>query len=238
MVKPDNLDVLGQLAYDVLNDLDFDDIVVHSDLCNPDILPKETLFRPEFMLFEVEEVALKHLNGRVLDVGSGFGSISQIVKSKGFEVEGIDTSQGAVDYQEEIGLKAKCVDFFEFEGENYDTILMMMNGIGIVGTMRRMPEFFQKLDQLLSPNGKALIDSSDIAYLYENEDGSIYVNLDQDYYGEMKYQMQYKENYGEWFDWLYIDFETLSKLADENGFTATQLFEDNNNHYLAELKRK
>ncbi|MEZ4938224.1 MAG: class I SAM-dependent methyltransferase [Crocinitomicaceae bacterium] len=238
MLKPSNLDVLGQLAYDVFNELEYDDIVVHSDLCNPDILPKETLFRNEYMLFEVEEEALKHLEGRILDVGSGFGSISQIAISKGYKVLGVDTSQGAVDYQIEIGLDAKCIDFFEFQGDQFDTVLMMMNGIGIVGTMRRMPDFFEKLMEVLSPNGKALIDSSDIAYLYENEDGSMYVNLDQDYYGEMKYQMQYKDNFGEWFDWLYIDFETLSKLADENGFTATKLFEDNNYHYLAELKRK
>lgn len=238
MIKPEPLDVLGQLAYDVLNDQDPEDVVVHSDLCEPDLLPKEILFRNETLLFEVEEKALEHVEGKVLDVGSGTGCLLLLLQSKGFEVSGIDTSHGLVDYQQEMGLNARCIDFFELEEEHYDTLFFMMNGIGIVGMLRKMPEFFRKIDQLMTEGGKALVDSSDIAYMYENEDGSISINLNQDYYGEMKYQMQYKENFGEWFDWLYLDFETLSKLADENGFRAHKLFEDNNHRYLAEIKRK
>ncbi len=239
MLKPNSTDVLGQLAYDVLHDLNAEDIVVHSDLCDPDILPQSILFRDENLLFELEELALELCKGKVIDIGSGTGCLSKILKNKGFEVKGIDTSQGLVDYQLELGLDAECMNFFELQGEEkFDTVLMMMNGIGIVGTVKMLTDFFKKLDQILNPNGIAVIDSSDIAYMYENEDGSIDINLNQEYYGEMKYQMQYKENFGEWFDWLYIDFETLSNFAEQNGFTASMIFEDNNDQYLAELKRK
>lgn len=238
MLKPSSRDILGQLAFDYFNDLNPEDIVVHSDLCDPDILPLDILFRTEDQLFPVEKVALPLCEGSILDVGSGTGSLMQILKSKGKKIQGIDTSQGLIDYQIEKGLESIKVDFFDFESvEKFDTILMMMNGIGIVGTLSELPNFFKKLDEILAEEGKALIDSSDIAYMYENEDGSISINLNQSYYGEMKYQMQYKENFGEWFDWLYIDFETLSNLAKQYGFQAKIVFEDENDHYLAELKK-
>lgn len=239
MIKPESSDVLGLLAFDVFHENAPEDVVVHSDLCDPDILPLDILSRNENMLFKVEEKALPLCTGRVLDVGSGTGCLSNILKNKGFEVLSIDTSQGLVDYQNEVGLNAEKIDFFELSGdEKYDTILMMMNGIGIVGTMNRLKEFFDQLDKVLEEKGKALVDSSDIAYMFENEDGSIDINLNQAYYGEMKYQMQYKENFGEWFDWLYIDFKTLSTFAEQYGFIATMIFEDENDHYLTEIKRK
>ena len=236
MEKPDDLDIIGQLCYDQDQENETDDIIVHSDICEPDILPKSILFRSDNYLFEVEEKAIPLCKGRILDVGAGTGCLSQILIDKGLHVESIDTSQGAVDYMNKNGLIASKQDFFEMEKDEFDTIFMMMNGIGIVGTLSNLPSFFNQCKELLTPNGKVLLDSSDIAYMFENEDGSISINLNQNYYGEVKYQMQYKENFGPWFDWLYVDFETLSNLASQYGFKATKVFEDNNHHYLAELK--
>lgn len=236
MEKPDDLDIIGQLCYDRDQDNDMDDIIVHSDICEPDLLPRSILFRSDNYLFEAEEKAIPLCKGRVLDVGAGTGCLSQILIDKGLHVESIDTSQGAVDYMNKNGLIASKQDFFEMKEDEFDTIFLMMNGIGIVGLLSNLPNFFAQCKKLLAPNGKVLLDSSDIAYMFENEDGSISINLNQNYYGEVKYQMQYKENFGPWFDWLYVDFETLSNLASQYGFQATKVFEDNNHHYLAELK--
>lgn len=238
MQKPNNLDVFGQLVYDYDLDKNPENIIVHSDICDPDTLPQSILFRDKDYLFEVEYKALPLCKGRILDVGSGTGCLSRILLEEGHYVESIDVSQGCVDYQNKTGLIAKCIDYFDLKNEQYDTILLMMNGIGIVGTLERLPIFFQQTKSLLAPKGKVLVDSSDISYLFEHEDGSISLNLNQNYYGEVKYQMQYKENFGDWFDWLYVDFETFSNLAQQNGFIAQKVFEDNNHHYLAELKLK
>ena len=128
-------------------------------------------------------------------------------------------------------------DFFTLEGQ-YDTILMLMNGIGIVGTLERMPEFFRQLDKILAPGGQVLCDSSDISYVFENEEGMIDIPNEMDYYGEHSFQMQYKDTIGEHFDWLYIDADTLKEKAGRYGYAAVVIAEGEHYDYLARITKK
>ena len=82
------------------------------------------------------------------------------------------------------------------------------------------------------------MDSSNLSYLFEDEAGSIVIDLAGDYYGEVDFQMQYKNVKGDSFDWLYIDFQTLSLYAAENGFTAKQLKEGKQYDNQAKLSRQ
>ena len=115
---------------------------------------------------------------------------------------------------------------------------MLMNGSGIIGTTNNMAHFFRRAKNLLAPDGFILMDSSDLRYLYEDEDGSFEVNLADDYYGQLDYQMKYKNIKGEVFDWLYIDFQTLSYYAEQNGFRAELVAEGEHYDYLAKLSLK
>jgi len=128
-------------------------------------------------------------------------------------------------------------DFFTLK-ERYDTILMLMNGIGIVGTLQRMPEFFQLLDRILAPGGQLLCDSTDIRYVFEDENGDYDYPDNGKYYGEMSYRMQYKDTISEPFDWLYIDIETLSQLAEQNEYKVEVLVEGYHYDYLARIIKK
>lgn len=87
----------------------------------------------------------------------------------------------------------------------YDTLLLLMNGTGVAGKLERLPALLNRLKELLADGGQILVDSSDLRYVYENEDGSLDIDLDAPYYGEVDYQMQYKNIVGEPFDWLYTD---------------------------------
>ena len=127
-------------------------------------------------------------------------------------------------------------DFFTLEGQ-YDTILMLMNGIGIVGTLERMPEFFRQLDKILAPGGQVLCDSSDISYVFETEDGIIELPDDMSYYGEHSFRMQYKDTIGEPFDWLYIDADTLKEKAVRNGYAVEVVAEGEHYDYLARITK-
>ena len=120
----------------------------------------------------------------------------------------------------------------------YDTILMLMNGIGIVGTLERMPEFFKQLDKILAPGGQVLCDSSDICYVFEDEEGMIDIPNEMDYYGEHSFRMQYKDTIGEPFDWLYIDEDTLKEKARRYGYTAEVMAEGEHYDYLARITKK
>ena len=67
------------------------------------------------------------------------------------------------------------------------------------------------------------------------EDGSYLVDLAGDYYGEIDFRIQYKSIKGDTFDWLYIDFQTLSLYASECGFKAELVKEGKHYDYLAKL---
>ena len=110
-----------------------------------------------------------------------------------------------------------------------------MNGSGIIGKVENMGKFFTKMKQILKPGGVVYMDSSDLKYLFEDEDGSYQIDLNGNYYGEVDFRMQYKQVKGNTFDWLYIDFQTLSIYASQYGFKAEMVEEGEHYDYLAAL---
>ena len=170
---------------------------VFSPLLEEDEIPVSTLFRSIDDMPGLEQRALQLATGTILDVGAGAGCHALALQRLGKTVTAIDISPLAVKTMQERGVKDVLEqDFFKLNGQ-YDTILMLMNGIGIVGTISRLPAFFMQVDALLAPGGQVLFDSSDICYLFEDEDGIIDLTGVEGYYGEMTYQMQYRGVKGE-----------------------------------------
>jgi SAM-dependent methyltransferase len=211
-----------------------EDIVVASDICDDDIIPLEVLFRSFEELPQIDQTALQRASGKVLDVGAGAGIHAMYLQDLGMDVHCIDISPGAVDYLKATGLKAERINFFSLKDQQYDTILMLMNGIGIAGKLSNLETTLEHAKSLLRPGGKILCDSSDIRYLYEDEDGSLWIDLNTEYYGNFRFQMKYKKEKGAWFDWLYVDFDTLFQAARNTGLKAQRVL-DIDDHYLAEL---
>ena len=209
---------------------------VFSSQFDEDEIPVADLFRDYEQMPYLEKMALGLAHGRILDVGAGSGCHSVVLQGMGKEVTAIDISPLSVAVMKERGVDARQTDLFDesFTGR-YDTILMLMNGSGIIGTTENMPRFFSRMKQLLAPDGYILMDSSDLKYLYEDEDGGFDIDLAGDYYGQLDYRMQYKNIKGETFDWLYIDFQTLSYYAEQNGFKAELVEQGDHYDYLAKL---
>ena len=82
-----------------------------------------------------------------------------------------------------------------------------------------------------------LCDSSDISYVFETEDGIIELPEDTAYYGELSFQMQYKDTVSKPFPWLYIDADTLKEEAARNGYYAEVVAEGEHYDYLARISR-
>lgn len=211
-----------------------DDIIVTSDICDDDIIPLEVLFRSFEEMPEIEQTALQRASGKILDVGAGAGIHALYLQDQGFDVDCIDISEGAVKYLKANGMKAEQVNFFSLKDKQYDTILMLMNGIGIAGKLSNLEKTLTHAKSLLKPGGKILCDSSDIRYLYEDEDGSLWIDLNTEYYGNFRFQMKYKKEKGPWFDWLYVDFDNLFQSAKNVGLKAQRVLEADD-HYLAEI---
>ena len=211
-------------------------LIVHSSMFDDDEIPVTTLFRKFKDMPKLEQVALEKAEGRILDVGAGSGCHCVALAEMGKSCTAIDISELSVEVMKEKGVDARCIDLFDesFVGQ-YDTILMLMNGTGIIGRLENMQKFFMRMKHLLAPGGRILIDSSDLRYLFEEEDGSLMIDLADDYYGLVDFQMEYNKVLGEPFDWLYVDFDTLSLYAEQNGFKAEMIAEGEHYDYLAAL---
>lgn len=229
-------DAMGAAIMDYHRNGKADVLRVFSSQFEEDEIPVADLFREYDDMPELERLALELAEGDILDVGAGSGCHSLALQKMGKRPVAIDISPLSVEVMKERGVDARQINLYdESFAERFDTVLMLMNGTGIIGTLDNMPVFFERMRQLLKPDGSVLIDSSDLRYLFEEEDGSLMIDLADDYYGLLDYQMQYKDVLGEPFDWLYVDFETLAFYAEENGFTAELLAEGEHYDYLARL---
>lgn len=211
---------------------------VLSSMFDEDEIPVNQLFRTFDEMPSLEQTALRLAKGKILDCGAGSGCHALALQDMGKDVQAIDISPLSVEVMQKRGVReAFQINLFD---ENYlqkfDTILMLMNGSGIIGKLENMSAFFTKMKQLLNPGGCIYMDSSDLRYLFEDEDGSFVLDLAGGYYGEVDFKMQYKQVKGDPFDWLYVDFQTLSFYAAENGFRAELVEEGEHYDYLACLK--
>ena len=234
-------DIFGNAIKAYFKNGDTTPIKVHSADFDDDEIPVEYLFRNFEEMPPLEQKALKQCSGRVLDVGCGAGSHAlYLQQERKLEVHAIDTSEGAIEIARARGIKsAEAIDFFHLSGEKFDTVLMLMNGSGIIGKLQNLTKFFQHSAKLLNPGGKILLDSSDLSYLFDaDEDGGIWVNPEDGYYGELQYQTSYKGEFSENFDWLYVDFESLKYAAEANGFNCKLIKKGDHYDYLAELSPK
>lgn len=229
-------DPMGAAIYDFHKNGTADVLRVFSSQFEEDEIPVADLFREYDDMPELERIALDEASGEILDVGAGSGCHSVALMKMGKSAVAIDISPLSVEVMKERGVDALQVNLYdESFDRKFDTVLMLMNGTGIIGNLDNMPVFFERMKQLLKSGGSILIDSSDLRYLFEEEDGSLMIDLADDYYGQLDYQMQYKDVHGEPFDWLYVDFDTLAFYAEESGFDAELLAEGEHYDYLAKL---
>ena len=233
-----NKDPMGYAIADYFSKGKAGRLRVFSSQFEEDEIPVDQLFRTFDEMPVLEQKALQLAQGKILDCGAGSGCHALALQDMGKDVEAIDISPRSVEVMQKRGIQhAYCVNLFDDNFlHRYDTILMLMNGSGIIGKLENMGDFFSKMKQLLNPGGCIYMDSSDLRYLFEDEDGSFLVDLAGGYYGEIDFQMQYKQVKGEPFDWLYVDFQTLSYYAQENGFKAELVQEGEHYDYLACLK--
>ncbi len=235
------IDIIGNACQDYFNHPDDNlNIEVWSDIAETDFIPVNYLFRPFKEMPVLEQNALQGCRGKILDIGAGAGSHALWLQQKNLNVSALEVSAGACKVMQQRGVQQILrEDFFELpESSKYDTLLMLMNGIGIVGTINRLPEFFTKARNLLAPGGQILVDSSDLRYLFLQDDGSILINLNDKYYGEVEYRMSYKGLKGRRFPWLFIDDQLLEYHAHKNGFSFERLAEGEHFDYLARLTVK
>lgn len=237
MIIPPDRDPMGEAIRDYLEQRPVKRLRVLSSLFDEDEMPVKTLFRTEAQMSRLERMALSACRGRVLDVGAGAGCHSLALQARGLEVTAVDVSPLSVESMRRRGVRdARLADFFTDEvGEGYDTLLLLMNGLGLVGRLGRLRDFFRRAACLLVSGGSIVADSSDLRYVFEDEDGNMDYDPADGYYGEVDFRMKYGDTEGLSFDWLYVDAGTLVRAAAEAGFRAEILYRGDHYDYLVRL---
>lgn len=210
---------------------------VLSSLFDDDEMPVAHLFRSYHEMPPLEQRALNEARGKVLDVGAGAGCHALALQERGLDVTAVDISPLSCETMKERGVaNVECVNIFNqrFQ-ERFDTLLLLMNGTGIAGKLSRLPQLLSRLKQLMNPGAQILIDSSDLRYVYEDEDGVLDVDFDGAYYGEVDYQMTYRNIIGKSFDWLYADSVVLAECCRQCGLKCEILAQGNHYDYLARI---
>ena len=230
-------DLFGKAILDYQTGNNPQDLITETSISEADEMNVAYLFRGFEKMPKMEQNALLLSKGKVLDVGCGAGSHSLYLQEKGFDVTPIDISPNAIKACLLRGLKKAAVqDVMSMKKEQFDTILLLMNGAGMCGRLKNISRFLLQLKSLLKENGQILVDSSDIIYMFdEDEDGGKWIPGDTDYYGELEFKISYKGEMEKPFDWMYIDFNTLQNAALANGLACELLTEGDHFDYLARL---
>lgn len=231
-------DLLGKAILDYQTGNNPEDLITETSISEADEMSVDYLFRDYKDMPGIEQKALQLAKGKVLDAGCGAGSHSLYLQNeKGLDVTAIDISPAAIEACKLRGVTNTIVtDVMHLEHLKFDTILLLMNGTGIFGRLNNISVFLQKLKSLLDNGGQILVDSSDIIYMFdEDEDGGKWIPSGTDYYGEIVFTVSYKNETEEPFDWLYLDYNTLQNAAHANGLNCELVMEGGHYDYLARL---
>jgi len=230
-------DPMGRAVYDFHINKVNQPIIVHSDDFDDDTIDTSYLFRTYKDMPALEKKAMSLCRGKILDVGACAGTHAVYLQEKGFDVTALETSTLCCTVLKDRNVKNVVqADIFTYNDLTFDTILVLMNGTGIAGSLAGLDILLHHLKTLLNPGGQILIDSSDLIYLFEQEDGSALIDISADkYYGELTFQTEYKNWVGQPFPWLYVDQNNMENSIEKNQLKLTKVYKGPHFDYLAQI---
>ena len=236
MGKIINNDIIGGALLDYQLGNYTQNIITYSSIAGIDEMDIPFLFRSIDEMPIIEQKAIQLCSGYILDVGCGSGSHALHLQNKNFQVKAIDISKGAIKTCTLRGIKnAKVQDIWHIKNEKFDTILALMNGIGICGKLENLTPFLLHLKSLLNPNGQILLDSSDVIYMYEDINKETILSEKENYYGEVIFELIYKNKFSKLFNWLFVDFKTLQSHAKKAGLKCELIKEGYHYDFLVKM---
>lgn len=227
-------DIQGHAIFDYWKTGKASNLKVHNSYGLPERMPVKSFFRTYNELPEIERFALDICEEEILDVGAGAGRHSLILQEMKKKVTALEISPLSAEVMRQRGVQDVIEqDLFSLNGKKYNTILMLMNGIGLARSIVGLKQVMEFMKTLIHPDGQWIFDSSDISYLYSKGE-----KPEATYYGEINYQFEYKKLKGPWFKWLYIDQKTLHKIAEKAGWHCQVIYENHEDEFLARLTLK
>lgn len=216
------------------------ELLVRRDDGSESALPVIHFFRSEGDFGEIDRAAVELCRGRVLDAGTGAGSVALVLEDGGLPVTALDVCPEAVEVARRRGVRnAVCADVLDYRGGPFDTLLMLGHGIGMVETLDGLDRFLVRAASLLAEGGQILVDSLD-ARITDDPDDLRYHEHNRRvgrYVGEVRMQLRYRDRAGPFCGWLHVDDETLAARARAAGWDMEVLLRGRHGDYLARLTR-
>ena len=230
-------DLFGKALLDYYHNNYTEDLITSTNISGEDELPIPYLFRDYKEMPLLEQEALNLAKGKVLDVGCGAGNHSLYLQNNGLDVTGVDISKGAVEVCRLRGLKQVELKHILDVDQSFDTIMFLMNGSGIFQELSQLGRYLNHLKSILNEGGQILIDSSDIQYMYEDDDGGLWVDTNANYYGELEYYVSYKGEDETPMRWLYLDFDNLKLACESVDLKCEKVLDGEHFDYLARITK-
>lgn len=237
------------------------DLRLRSSLGEDEPFPVDFFFRDADGMLPFERYALELARGAVVDLGSGTGPHALELQRRGLEVLSVEISAELVRLQRERGVRrALHADFRLWSSGGFDTVLLLMNGLGPTGTLAGLDRFLAHAAGFLAPGGELLVDAAEAvpaagreggAGKADEHGGEPDVAGDEpddgvdgrkwppagEYAGQAWIELEHAGRVGRPFRELYVDLDTLGRHAEAAGWRFGIAFEDGTGAYLARLTR-
>ena len=193
--------------------------------------------------WEVERLAIKHVKGKVLDIGCGAGRVSLYLQNLGFDVIGIDLAAGAVDACKKLGLRKAYVmsaSDLKFKYDKFDTVVLFGNNFGVAGDEKHIFTMLHQLYKFSTPDAIILAGSLDPLNTNDTEHLEYHeMNRARNRPpGLVRIRVKYKELVSEWSDLWLVTPKEMEHLAGKEGWQVEKIIQINNQApYIAILTK-
>jgi SAM-dependent methyltransferase len=191
----------------------------------------------------IEQKAMQFVKGRVLDIGCGAGRHSLYLQKKGLDVLGIDISPLAVKVCKLRGLKkvkVMSIEEADFKPNSFDTIIMMGNNFGLLGSLKKARKLLKKFHKITTKNALIIASTRD-PYKTDNPAHLEYHKLNKKkgrMGGQVRIRSRFRKYVGKWFDYLMVSKEEMNQILEGTGWKIKEFLDSENSNYIAIIEKQ
>jgi SAM-dependent methyltransferase len=223
-------DAFGHAVWDWANGVTVPEIVERDDGYMEEGAGPEVYLSTVSGWPSAERQALRHVRGRVLDLGCGAGRVTLELQRRAYDVVGLDASALAVRAARQRGVDTLWCTTLEKLGRRiggFDSIILFGNNFGLFATPQNAHDRLKEWAGLTKGDARIFLESTS-AY------GGGAPGIDRAYYrrnranarppGELRARYRYGDWVGGWFTWLFVGRGEMRDILRGTGWRISRVF--------------